>query len=249
MAARGTSARHLPRWFGIGFARSDEKDVVEGLVAAYTLVIGNKVYSSWSLRGWLAARLAGIDFEERLIRLSEPESRTALLAHSPAGKVPVLQHGERVIWDSLAIIEYLAEQCPDAGLWPADPGARAHARSIAAEMHAGFAALRHHMPMNLRKSLPGKGRGPGVERDIERICALWQDCRQRFGDGGPFLCGAPGAADAMYAPVATRLRTYGVTLDPVAAAYVEAIHAWPLLREWRAAALEEPWVIADDEVA
>jgi len=229
-------------------------------MAEFTLILGNKNYSSWSLRGWLAARLAGIAFAERLVRLSEPGSRAALLAHSPAAKVPVLHHGERVIWDSLAIVEYLAEQRPGAGLWPAEPGARAHARSIAAEMHAGFAPLRRQMPMNLRKSLPGKGRGPGVAEDIERITALWQDCRRRFGgnaggggDGGggdgPFLFGRASAADAMYAPVATRLRTYGVALDPASAAYVEAIHAWPLFREWQAAALEEPWVIAEDEVA
>jgi glutathione S-transferase len=218
-------------------------------MAAYTLVIGNKAYSSWSLRGWLAVRLAGVAFEERLIRLSEPGSRAALLAHSPAGRVPVLHHGERVIWDSLAIVEYLAEQQPEAALWPADAGARAHARSIAAEMHSGFAALRSAMPMNLRKSLPGRGQGPGVAADIERIVLLWQDCRRRFaGPDGPFLFGAPGAADAMYAPVATRLRTYGVALDPVAAAYVEAVHAWPLFREWHAAALEEPWIIPEDEV-
>jgi glutathione S-transferase len=224
-------------------------------MAEFTLVIGNKTYSSWSLRGWLAARLAGIAFEERLVRLSEPGARAALLAQSPAGKVPVLHHGGRVVWDSLAIVEYLAEQRPDAGLWPEDPAARAHARSIAAEMHAGFAALRRHMPMNLRKSLPGRGQGPGVAQDIERISALWQDCRRRFGGqdggagGGPFLFGRAGAVDAMYAPVATRFRTYGVALDPVAAAYVEAIHAWPLFREWQAAALEEPWIIAEDEVA
>ena len=221
-------------------------------MAELTLILGNKNYSSWSLRGWLAARLAGIAFEERLVRLSEPGSHAALLAHSPAGRVPVLHHGERVIWDSLAIVEYLAEQRPAAGLWPADAAARAHARSIAAEMHSGFAPLRRHMPMNLRKSLPGKGQGPGVAGDIERITALWQDCRRRFAGengGGPFLFGRASAADAMYAPVATRLRTYGVALDPLAAAYVEAIHAWPLFREWQAAALEEPWVIAEDEVA
>ena len=220
----------------------------------FTLILGNKNYSSWSLRAWLAARLAGIAFEGRLVRLTEPGSRAALLAASPAGRVPVLQHGERVIWESLAIVEYLAEQRPEAGLWPADPGARAHARSVAAEMHAGFAPLRRHMPMNLRKSLPGKGQGPGVAADIERITALWQDCRRRFGavrEGadGPFLFGRASAADAMYAPVATRFRTYGVALEPVAAAYVEAIHAWPPFREWQAAALEEPWVIAEDEVA
>jgi len=217
-------------------------------MAEFTLIVGNKVYSSWSLRGWLAARLAGIAFDEELVRLSEPGSRVALLAHSPAGKVPVLKHGRRVIWDSLAIVEYLAEQRPDAGLWPADPDARALARSIAAEMHGGFGALRSRMPMNLRKSLPGRGGGAGVERDIVRIGALWRDCRSRFGGGGPFLFGAASAADAMYAPVATRFRTYGVALDPTGEAYVEAIYAWPAFREWQAAALEEPWIIPEDEV-
>jgi len=218
----------------------------------FTLIVGNKNYSSWSLRGWLAARLAGIEFDEQVVRLSEPGSRGALLEHSRAGKVPVLKHGRRVIWDSLAIIEYLAEQRPAAGLWPADAEARALARSIAAEMHAGFAALRSHMPMNLRKSLPGLGMGPGVADDIARISAIWQDCRSRFGAdggaGGPFLFGAASAADAMYAPVATRFRTYGVALDPVAAAYVEAVHAWPAFRQWQAAALAEPWIIPEDEV-
>jgi glutathione S-transferase len=214
----------------------------------FTLVLGNKNYSSWSLRGFLAARLAGIDFEERLVRLSEPGSRAQLLSHSPAGKVPILKHGARVVWDSLAIIEYLAEQRPEAQLWPADADARALARSIAAEMHAGFAALRRHMPMNLRKHLPGKGQGPGVGADIARIVAIWEDCRRRFGAGGPFLFGKPGAVDAMYAPVATRFRTYGVALDEVAEAYVEAVLAWPPFLEWQAAAVEEPWIIAEDEV-
>lgn len=217
-------------------------------MAEFTLIVGNKNYSSWSLRGWLAARLAGIEFDEQLVRLSEPGSRSALLQHSPAGKVPVLKHGRRVIWDSLAIIEYLAEQRPAADLWPADAEARALARSIAAEMHSGFGALRNHMPMNLRKSLPGKGQGPGVAEDIARIGAIWQDCRNRFGTGGPFLFGAASAADAMYAPVATRFRTYGVALDPVAAAYVEAVHAWPAFCEWQAAALAEPSIIPEDEV-
>jgi glutathione S-transferase len=217
-------------------------------VAEFILVVGNRNYSSWSLRGWLAARLAGIDFDEELVRLSEPGSRAALLDHSPAGKVPVLKHGARVVWDSLAIIEYLAEQRPAAGLWPAEADARALARSIAAEMHAGFASLRNHMPMNLRKSLPGKGRGPGVADDIARISAIWTDCRRRFGAGGPFLFGRASAADAMYGPVATRFRTYGVELDPVLRAYVDAVLAWPAFLEWQEAALEEPWVIPEDEV-
>jgi glutathione S-transferase len=217
-------------------------------MAEFTLVVGNKNYSSWSLRGFLAARLAGIDFEERLVRLSEPGSRAALLAHSPAAKVPVLKHAGRVVWDSLAIVEYLAEQRPEAQLWPADLDARALARSIAAEMHAGFAALRRHMPMNLRKHLPGKGQGPGVAADIARIVQVWQDCRQRFGAGGPFLFGRPSAADAMYAPVATRFRTYGVALDPVANAYADAVLTLPPFLEWQAAALEEPWILAEDEI-
>ncbi|HZA67822.1 MAG TPA: glutathione S-transferase family protein [Geminicoccaceae bacterium] len=218
-------------------------------MSAFTLVVGNKSYSSWSLRGWLAARAAGVPFDEVLIRLSEPGSKAKLLEHSPAGRVPVLKHGERTVWDSLAIIEYLAEVCPQAGLWPTDPAARAHARSISAEMHAGFQALRSHMPMNLRKSLPGKGRGRDVAEDVERICAIWSDCRARFGAGEPFLFGRFTAADVMYTPVATRFRTYAVELDDVCQAYVDAVLARPDFLEWHAAALEEPWVIEEDEVA
>jgi glutathione S-transferase len=217
-------------------------------VREFTLVVGNKNYSSWSLRGWLAARAAGVPFDEVLVRLSEPGSKDELLKHSPAGKVPVLKHGERVIWDSLAIIEYLAELRPDGGLWPADPAARAHARSIAAEMHAGFQALRAQMPMNLRKSLPGKGRGRDVAEDIERICAIWTDCRARYGAAGPFLFGPFTAADVMYTPVATRFRTYAVELDGACQGYVDAVLARPDFLEWHEAALEEPWVIPEDEV-
>ncbi|MGH6915104.1 MAG: glutathione S-transferase family protein [Geminicoccales bacterium] len=218
-------------------------------MSAFTLVVGNRNYSSWSLRGFLAARAAGVRFDEVLVRLSEPGSKDELLKHSPAGKVPILEHGARVIWDSLAIIEYLAEVRPGAGLWPADPGDRAHARSIAAEMHAGFRALRAGMPMNLKKSLPGKGRSRAVADDIERICALWADCRARHGAAGPFLFGDFGAADVMYTPVATRFRTYAVELDDICQAYVDAVLTRPDYLEWHAAALEEPWVIQEDEVA
>jgi glutathione S-transferase len=217
-------------------------------VSGFTLVVGNKNYSSWSLRGFLAARAAGVAFDEVLVRLSEPGSKAELLKHSPAGKVPILKHGERVIWDSLAIVEYLAEIRPDAGLWPADAAARAHARSIAAEMHSGFHALRAKMPMNLRKSLPGKGRGRDVADDIERICALWRDCRTAYGARGPFLFGRFCAADVMYTPVATRFRTYAVELDEPCQGYVDAVLARADFLEWHAAALEEPWVIAEDEV-
>lgn len=216
-------------------------------MTACTLIIGNRNYSSWSLRGWLAASLSGIELETELVRLSEPGTHAALLSHSPAGRVPVLKHGDQVVWDSLAIIEYLAELCPDAGLWPTDPEARAMARSIAAEMHAGFAALRDHMPMNLRKDLSGKGRGPGVVEDIDRVTAIWRECRARFGKGDLFLFGRYSAADAMYTPVASRFRTYGVELDRTCRAYADAVLAWPAFLAWQTEALREPWVIAEDE--
>jgi glutathione S-transferase len=219
-------------------------------VSALTLVIGNKAYSSWSLRPWLAMRAAGLAFEEELVRLSEPTSREVLLSHSPAGRVPVLKHDGRTIWESLSILEYLAELAPDAKLWPADPEARALARSVSGEMHAGFQALRGAMPMNLRRHLPGRGRDlPGVADDIGRITQIWRDCRQRYGDGGPFLFGTFGNADAMYAPVATRFRTYAVELDPVSRAYADAVLALPAFLEWQEAAEAEPWVIEEDEVA
>lgn len=217
-------------------------------MSTFTLVIGNRNYSSWSLRAWLVLRHAGVAFDEVLVRLSEPGSHAAILEHSPAGRVPVLKHGDRVVWESLAILEYVAEAVPGAGIWPDDPDARALARSISAEMHAGFTALRAQMPMNMRKSLPGKGQGPGVADDIARVTAIWRDCRERFGAGGPFLFGAFSGADAMYAPVASRFRTYAVEVDPVSRAYVDAIHDLPAFREWHAAALEEPWIIPEDEV-
>ena len=214
-----------------------------------TLVIGNKNYSSWSLRAWLALKLAGLPFEEVLIPLDEPDTRERLREQSPTGRVPVLKDGALVIPESLAIIEYAAELRPDARLWPADRAARAVARAVAAEMHAGFAALRHHMPMNIRRRAPGKGEGPGVADDIARISDIFRTCRTRYGAGGDFLFGAPGAADAMFAPVATRFRTYGVALDPVVQAYVEALLALPPMRAWEAAAADERWTIAAEEVA
>jgi glutathione S-transferase len=212
-------------------------------VATFTLVVGNKNYSSWSLRPWLAMRQAGIAFEEIVIPLYQAESKAALLAHSPAGKVPVLKHGDRTVWDTLAIMEYLAETFPAAGLWPQDAAARALARSISAEMHAGFAALRRGMPMNLRDQPPRPQGSDAVAADIERITAIWRDCRTRFGAGASFLFGAFSAADAMYAPVATRFRTYGVALDPVCQAYADALLDLPAFLEWQRAARQEPWVI------
>ena len=221
-------------------------------MAEFTLVIGNKNYSSWSLRGWLMARIAGIDFEEILIPLDRPETQAGIRKHSPSGKVPVLIHRGLAIWESLAIAEYLNDLRPEAGLWPPSAAARAHARSISAEMHAGFAELRDKMPMNIRASYPGRGMTPAVRADIERIAGLWRDCRKRFGGAFPkddgFLFGAFGAADAMYAPVVTRFRTYGVKLDTDTRAYCDAVLTHPAMKEWIDAAKDEPWLIEKVEV-
>jgi glutathione S-transferase len=208
-----------------------------------TLVVGNKNYSSWSLRPWLAMRQTGLAFDEIMIPLYQQGSKAALLQHSPAGRVPVLVHDGRAVWDSLAIMEHLAETFPAARLWPGDAGERALARSISAEMHAGFAALRAGLSMNLREHLPGRKRSDAVAADIERVTAIWRDCRARSGDRGPFLFGAFSIADAMYAPVATRFRTYGVELDPTCQAYADGVLALPAFLEWQAAAQREPWVI------
>jgi len=188
------------------------------------LVVGNKNYSSWSLRAWLAMKVLGLPFREVRIPLYGPESKRALLEYSPAGKVPCLVDGEVRVWDSLAILEYLAERHP--ALWPADAALRARARSISAEMHSGFAHLRQHMCMNIRKRHPGKGRTPEVLAEIARIVAIWSEAR------GPFLFGAFGAADAMYAPVVLRFRTYAVELPPVCRAYADAVLALPALQQW-----------------
>ena len=216
-------------------------------MADFTLVIGNKNYSSWSLRGWLLAKAAGIDFEEIVVPLDRPETQAAIRRHSPSGRVPVLVDKGLAVWESLAIAEYLNELKPEALLWPDAAAARAHARAISAEMHAGFMDLRNNMPMNIRASYPGKGMAPAVRADIERITGLWRDCRKRFAcasakDEG-FLFGTFGAADAMYAPVVTRLRTYGVSLETDADAYCTAVLAYPATKAWCDEAKHEPWLI------
>ncbi len=213
-------------------------------MADIVLVIGNKAWSSWSLRPWLALKMIGVPFEEILIPLRMPESRAAILRHSPSGKVPLLKHKGSEIWETLAILEFLAEAYPAAKLWPADAGARAFARAISCEMHAGFASLRQHLSMDVTQSIPGPnsadgGMADGVSSDIARIEEIWTGCRKRYGKGGPFLFGHFSAADAMYAPVATRFVTYGVTLSPVSAAYRDAIMALPAMKEWIAAARKE----------
>ena len=209
------------------------------------LIIGNKNYSSWSLRAWLPLRHFGLAFEEERVALFEPGYKERILKYSPAGKVPVLIDGEAAIWESLAIGEYLAETLPELEMWPLPAAERALARSISAEMHAGFAQLRTHMPMNIRASHPGKGRTPGVEADIARVCALWEQCL--IGSGGPFLFGNFTIADAMYAPVVSRFITYAVDLDARLSEYVDRIWNLSAMREWRAAALAETELIAEAE--
>lgn len=205
------------------------------------LVIGNKNFSSWSLRPWLLLKQAGLPFREIPVRLRQADTKAQILAHSPSGKVPALIDGNLTVWDSLAICEYLAEKASlnQVDLWPADPKARAEARSVSAEMHSGFAALRQHMSMEVAASRPGEGQTPEVLADIARIAALWTSCRERFAAAGPFLFGDFSVADAMYAPVAFRFHTYGVELPPLAAAYRDTLLALPAMQEWAADARAE----------
>lgn len=208
-----------------------------------TLVIANRNYSSWSLRAWLALEAVGEPFDEVLIPLGRPEAAQEIRRYSPSGRVPALLEGELTVWDSLAICEYLAERHPEAHLWPADPRVRAVARSAVAEMHSGFTAVRGHMPMNLRASRPGAGRGPGVAEDVERITAIWEHCRRDFGTGGDLLFGSFTLADAFYAPVVSRFRTYGVTPTGAAGAYMDALWSLPAMQIWAAKAHAEPWTV------
>ncbi|MFD2263892.1 glutathione S-transferase family protein [Lacibacterium aquatile] len=210
-------------------------------MTALTLFIGNKNYSSWSLRPWLALKVAGIAFEEVLIPLREPTTKQDILRHTPSGKLPGLKIGDTAIWDSLAICEWVAEQAPDAGLWPTDPLTRAVARSLAAEMHSGFVALRQNMPMDVRERYAGQGLTTEVQADINRITAAWRDARGRFGEAGPFLFGKFTIADAMFAPVAFRFQTYQPDLPDDAQAYVAAMVEHPAMKEWADAAKREPW--------
>lgn len=203
------------------------------------LVIGNKAYSSWSLRPWLLMRQAGIPFDEVRLSLYAEGAKQNILQHSPAGKVPVLKDGGLTIWDSLAICEYLAERHSEKQLWPAGVAARGHARAVSAEMHSGFTNLRTQMPMNVRREIPGRATTTEVAVEVARIETIWNDCRARHGAHGPFLFGAFSIADAMYAPVVSRLRTYGVALGGAAAQYAGVIHALPAMQEWIAGARAE----------
>jgi glutathione S-transferase len=203
------------------------------------LVIGDKNYSSWSLRAALAMDLTGAPYEEILVHLYRPDSRTQLLTHAPTGKVPVLHTEDGPVWDSLAIAEYLAERFPEAQLWPRGQYARALARSVCAEMHSGFMALRSHMSMDLARDQALAEIPAEAQADIDRVCKLWADCRQRFGQDGSFLFGHASIADAFFAPVAARLRSYRVALPAEAAAYLDTIYQWPAFQRWYQAALQE----------
>ena len=206
----------------------------------YVLHIGNKNYSSWSFRGWLAMRMTGAPFQEVLHHLGDPSSRKEIRAASPGGRVPSLHHDGLVVWDSLAIAEYLAEQFPDRGLWPTQREARATARSLAAEMHSSFQNLRKNMPVNIRRSSPGVGHLPEVMEEIVHITGSWKRTRASFGGGGPFLCGSWSLADCFYAPVIARFRTYGVPMDAETQAYADAVWAQADVRDWVEAAKVEP---------
>jgi glutathione S-transferase len=211
-----------------------------------TLVIGNKNYSSWSMRPWVAAVAFGIPFNELRVLLDQPDTAANIARYSHAGRVPVLLAGDITVWDSLAICEYLAEQFPDQHMWPQDVAARAMARSVSAEMHSGFTGLRNAMSMNIRASLPGRGRTNDAQADIGRICEIWEDCLSRFGHHN-FLFGEFSIADAFYAPVVMRFKTYGVSLAPALQAYCERVQAHPAVARWVSEALAETEIAGKHE--
>lgn len=207
------------------------------------LVIGNKAYSSWSLRPWILLATFGIPFEEKVVPLYQEGSKKRLLKYSPNGMVPALIDGDVTVFESIAIIEYVAEKYPRKAIWPKDPAARAHARSISAEMHAGFSALRARCPTNFRREPASRELTPAVEADVARLEKIWATTRRKWGKGGPFLFGDFCAADAMFAPVANRVHAYQIPVSRNSRAYVDALLALPAFRAWVADAAGEPWRI------
>lgn len=207
------------------------------------LVIANKLYSSWSLRPWMLMTALGIPFDETVIPMYQPDTKSRMLRYGPTGKCPVLIDGDVTVWESLAIIEYLGEKFPDKAVWPRDPTLRAHARAISSEMHAGFQGLRSTCPMNLLKRFKTPSLGDQAKADVARLETMWTGTRERFGEGGPFLYGTFSAADSMYAPVVTRLDTYQIPVSAPTRTYMDAILAHPAFVAWRNAALSEPWTI------
>ncbi|MEN0087952.1 MAG: glutathione S-transferase family protein [Pseudomonadota bacterium] len=210
------------------------------------IALGNRLYSSWSLRPWLVLEAFGIEREETVIAMYKPDTKARMLGFGPTGKVPVIRDGELVVWDSLAIIEYLADRFPDHAIWPEDPNARAHARCASAEMHSGFMALRGACPMNLTKRFEPKDRGEGVDADVARIEALWAEARATHGEpsgDGPFLYGAFSGADAMFAPVVARLDGYNIPVSVEARTYMDSVLSHPAFVRWRELAEQEPWAL------
>ncbi len=212
------------------------------------LILGNKNYSSWSLRPWLLLKQLGIAFEEEVISLDDPQFKPRLTELTGVARVPVLIDGDRVIWDSLAITEYVAEKAPNSGVWPVDEEARSVARSVVCEMHSSFFQIRGRMPMNVRASLPKMGWNVDVQREIDRVEKIWAQSRERFGQGGPFLFGKFCAADAFYAPVVFRFVTHAVSLSAESSAYVETLLKLPAMREWAEAGKRESWALEASEI-
>lgn len=212
------------------------------------LIIGNKNYSSWSLRPYMALKQAGIEFDEKLIRFGEPQFSKAVKRYSKAGLVPILIHKERVVWDSLAILEYAAETWPQKQLWPKNAEARALARSMSAEMHSGFRALRNAFPMNIRRPPQIMKVDEGTLQDLARIEALWTQARKQFGKGGPYLFGKFTNADAMFTPIVSRIDTYQLPVSKTSRAYMDAILQSHAFMSWKEGALKEKWVVPEDEI-
>lgn len=215
------------------------------------LVIGNKVYSSWSLRPWIVMKAFSIPFEEAVVQLRETDTRDRILAHSPSGKVPALVDDGVTVWDSLAIMEYLADKFPDRAIWPKDRIARAHARCASAEMHSGFATLRTACSMNVTRRFAARDRGEAVAADVARVTGIWREARQKFGakTRQPFLYGDFSAADGMYAPVVTRLHSYAIAVDSVSQAYMKEVLGHPAYKAWLAGAVAETWGLDNGEAA
>jgi glutathione S-transferase len=211
----------------------------------FKLIMGNRNYSPWSLSAWLTAKSAGMDFDEVVIPLNEGTTRQEILRYWYNGKVPILQHGEITIWESISICEYIAEIYPEAGLWPLEIRARAVARSLSSEVHSGFRSLREHMPMNVRSQFPSEGRIMCVQEEINRVLAIWRRCRERYGrdHGGPFLFGSFSIVDALFAPIVSQFKTYSVDLDDIEKEYSDAILNLPPMGVWIKASQDEPMVI------
>jgi len=213
-----------------------------------TIIIGNKKYSSWSLRGWLAIKLSGLPFDEVKLPIDTPEFYEAIKRYTPTNCVPVLHHGENIIWDSLAIIDYIAHLCPELKLWPDDRAQYAHAKSICSEMHSGFMSIRGAVPMNIGSSYSNLGLSEGVAKDVKRIDQIWTECRKKFGFGGDFLFGNISAADLMYAPVVHRFNSYNLPRSDISQEYMDAMLNHPAMKEWAAEAAKETLVVAADEI-